>query len=676
MLLLMLLAGHRLLKEKNREAGLYKKEHSLFENIRICGPGAGSGRISEKEEKEDPGQASLLPADSRQIICLWPDEEDRWGAYIPSDLSERSYIRFEHFKTLVLKSGETDVPDLSVRSGDRVRWSDFPDGSVLHASAVGWNNKTLEEAEIVLYSADSVPTLYLSTSSGNMDAVNADKSVEEEGRYVFYSKEGKKDVSGRCRIHGRGNSSWKADKKQYSLNLASVRSVLGMEESEKFALIANHSDDSKLKNKAVFDLAAACGMPATPQNTYVNVYFNGIYNGLYLLAQRPNARGGSVRIGDLEEKNYQAALDSGEIEEKTGGTAKDDAEGGGSALAAEKKDSGSRPEPEDLFEKVDHTDRDGLEIHASSQKSVPENISGGYLLEMDGRYEDEKYWFSTDRHHFVVKYPQAAPLQEEEYIADYVRKAEKAFYQKDGVNPETGKSWEEYMDMDSWVKMYVMQDFMAQWDVESFSFFVFKKPDDPLLYCGPVWDFDLSMGATGLGSLPNIMRQSMWLSDHREGWLTQLDSHPSFSKEVKDFSKKEFYPALEKWLEGSDALIDSLETSAAMDCARWGEKNEFRESTHAIRDWLSGRMAFLRDYRDNPQEYCKVTLRYGFSDMDIYIRKGEKIGFVPVNKYGEHLYSSFRKKYGDVDGWTGEDGQRLTEDTVIDHDQVFIPFDE
>ena len=53
MLLLMLLAGHRLLKEKDREAGLYQKEHSIFENIRICGPGAGSGKISEKEEKED-----------------------------------------------------------------------------------------------------------------------------------------------------------------------------------------------------------------------------------------------------------------------------------------------------------------------------------------------------------------------------------------------------------------------------------------------------------------------------------------------------------------------------------------------------------------------------------------------------------------------------------------------
>ena len=177
MLLLMLLAGHRLLKEKDREAGLYQKEHSIFENIRICGPGAGSGRISEKEEKEDSEAITLLPADSRQMICLCRDEDERWAAYIPSDLSERSFIRFEHFRELILKTGEKDLPELSLRSGDRVPWSVYPDGSVLHATAVGWNNKTLEEAEIVLYSADSVPTFYLSTASGSMDAVNADKSV-------------------------------------------------------------------------------------------------------------------------------------------------------------------------------------------------------------------------------------------------------------------------------------------------------------------------------------------------------------------------------------------------------------------------------------------------------------------------------------------------------------------
>ena len=34
------------------------------------------------------------------------------------------------------------------------------------------------------------------------------------------------------------------------------------------------------------------------------------------------------------------------------------------------------------------------------------------------------------------------------------------------------------------------------------------------------------------------------------------------------------------------------------------------------------------------------------------------------------------KKYGNIDGWTCEDGSRLTPETVIDHDQVLTPIAE
>ena len=712
MVLALVLSGHRLLKERKRAAGLFSKEHSFFETIRICGQGTGGESLSGEKGDKDSSDDAALPDSCRQEVFLHSvNDGEGWKVYIPSDLADRSCLCFEHFKKLELKvlkadqegqedsrdekdsggetsgetggenavsAGEDDAPDPVVRSfmnGDWIRWSEFPDGALLHAAAIGWDDSTVEETEIELHYAREIPTLYLQTSSGSMDAINQDKTVEEEGRYVFYTETGSKDASGRCRIHGRGNSSWKADKKQYSLNLASPRSVLGIEESEKFALIANHSDSSYLKNRAVLDIAAACEMPATPQTVYVNVYFNGLYNGLYLLAQRPNAKGGSVKIGDLETDNYNAAVASGEIPRE------DTVPSSSSSEQAEDKNAGTSgqagggaAEAGELFDIIDLMDDAGLEIHASSQESVPDNISGGYLLEMDARYKEEKYWFSTDRHHFVVKYPESVPLREEEYIADYVRKAEKAFYQKDGINPDTGKSWQEYLDLDSWVRMYMLQDFTAQWDVESFSFFVFKNVDDPLLYCGPAWDFDLSMGATGLGSLPNVMRLSMWLRDHREGWLTQLESHAEFSKALDDFSFKVFYPAVERWLEESDSLISSLKSSAAMDCARWNEDNDFEESALKVRNWLDGRMAFLKDYRENPQDFCTVTLRYGFSDMDIYVRKGERMEFVPVREYGEHLYSSFRKKYGEIDGWIGEDGQIMTEDTIIDRDQVFTPF--
>lgn len=120
--------------------------------------------------------------------------------------------------------------------------------------------------------------------------------------------------------------------------------------------------------------------------------------------------------------------------------------------------------------------------------------------------------------------------------------------------------------------------------------------------------------------------------------------------------------------------MDRLHSSAAMDAYRWEEKNGFPEDAQAVRAWLLGRLDFYTEYEAFPERFCTVTFRYGFADMDVYIRRGSRIGFVPTEEFGEHLYKSFRKKYGEVDGWTAEDGTVLTEDTVIDSDQVFLPF--
>ncbi|MDO5132292.1 MAG: CotH kinase family protein [Eubacteriales bacterium] len=763
MLLCLFFAGQRKARETEKEAESYQAEHSLFENITICkagavgagGAAAGSQSVVSQESSSLENSASgknTLPADELPSslkageiripapgmeVSLYRRRQGKWVAYVPAEAARRGYIRFTRFAALALERVQDDSrissgPDhLLLKSGDRFPCGNpenssvnngstegsslkkgsaedifLENGSLWHAQALGSDGEVLEEADFVVYFAQEVPTLYVNTSSGNLEAVDADKSVREECRYVFYTADGKRDCGGRCVIHGRGNSSWKEDKKQYSLNLASAREVLGMSSSRKFALIANTSDPSNLRNKVTFDLSCLCGMASAPESVFVNVFFNGEYRGLYLLAQRPNAKGGSVHIADLETANKKVALfrlpEGGSTPEKNGQTRVPEINAADAETKAEAKtEEKTTPETDkvngkaasgdtDSPETVSRVDAGGLELHASAQEETPENITGGYLLEIDGRYEDEEYWFSTKTHHFVVKFPEAVPLREEEYIAGYVREAEAALFSADGINPDTGKSVEEYLDVDSWAKMYLMQDFMVQWDVESFSFFVYKDADDPLLYCGPVWDFDLSMGSTGLGRLPDVMQRSAWLRDHREGWLTELMKHKVFSDAVHKIAKEQFFPVLEEYLKGypekpsgSDteqnssgfaALQDALRSSSAMDSHRWGEADSFEESAEKLRAWLRGRAVFWQGYNDSPDAYCKVTFRYGFKDMDIYVRRGEQLGFVPTEEYGEYLYSSFRKKHGEIDGWTGEDGRVLTAETVINKDQVFLPF--
>ena len=640
--------------EEKDQSGL--KGYSLFEDIVIGDPGTGE---TANDKAEVP--------DALRQIRLFRTGEGKWAVWLPADLQENARISFTLFDSLRLDPADEKAGEpVTLHSRDMLAAGSMSNGSSWHAQALGKKGEVREEADIVFYCSGDIPSLYINTATGSLDAVDSDQSVREKCSYRVCAADGSGNTAGECEIHGRGNSSWKEDKKQYSLNLSADQALLGMEKSRKFALIANYSDSSFMRNKAAYDLAGLCGMPASPESVFVNVYFNGLYHGLYLMAQRPNAKGGSVRIAELEKANKAAAAQSPMMAQ----TQQAETESGGPSGTDNKTDT------------VDLVDADGLEIHAASRNAVPENITGGYLLEIDARYEEEDCWFSTKTHHFVVKYPENIPLKECEYIAGYMREAEAALCSGDGINPETGKSWEEYFDKDSWAAMYLLQDFMVQWDVESFSFFVYKDADDPHLYCGPVWDFDLSMGTTGLGNLPNVTRQSVWLKDHREGWLTEMEKFPAFSEEMERFAREQFFPTLKEYLEENSELPvpgmpdqgRKIASGVFMDARRWEREDAFETAFEALVTWMRGRSAFWQEYDKDPQSFCKVTLRYGFKDMDIYLPRGKAIGFVPTEEYGEHFYSSFRKKYGSIDGWYCEDGSVLTPETVIDKDQVLTPF--
>lgn len=95
-------------------------------------------------------------------------------------------------------------------------------------------------------------------------------------------------------IRGRGNFSWQLDKKSYHIRLDSKDNLLGIGDAEgkHWNLIANHCDQSLLRNHTALRFAAMMsGVGYSPACTSVEVYINGIYNGVYLLTE-------SIRVGD------------------------------------------------------------------------------------------------------------------------------------------------------------------------------------------------------------------------------------------------------------------------------------------------------------------------------------------------------------------------------------------
>ena len=90
-------------------------------------------------------------------------------------------------------------------------------------------------------------------------------------------------------IKGRGNTTWEQClKKSYTLKLSESAALCGMEPADKWCLLANEMDSTRILNKMIFDIAGEIGLDYSPESVWVDLYSNGFYEGQYLLTRKPD----------------------------------------------------------------------------------------------------------------------------------------------------------------------------------------------------------------------------------------------------------------------------------------------------------------------------------------------------------------------------------------------------
>ena len=528
------------------------------------------------------------------------------------------------------------------RAGDTL--PAFSPGEHYRFSILSGSGDSLGSEEVVFYYTENVPSMYVDTASGSMEAIDKDRHHEtsENAVYRIYHADGFPDSSGRCTIKGRGNSTWSQDKRPYNLNLKQENILLGLNSCRKYALIANFWDSTQTRQYYAFKTAERLGLPYTPQTVFVNLYLNGRYQSLYLLTQRLNVKGGTVQITDLDKANKKANPKLG------------------AGL------------PETVVMDTDDDDHDAL---AYAWENEPDNFTGGYLLEFQARYEKEDVWFKTDTLHISFKSPETPSVGEYEYISDYVREAEKALYSEDWTNPDTGLSVFDYFDMDSWARMYLIQDFFVQSDDEYYSFFFYKKANSPLLYCGPVWDFDLCLGNMNCGDYYKTSARTLWLKDGRKKWLHRLQQNPAFSELVADLYLSELEPIVRDLLDKEyEQMVAYLEPDTNLNYLRWHKNLNYQERTGWVRTLLETRVQFLHDYYTDPGSFHRLLFHFAWDDFSYYVKDGETMGFLPTYDYGEKQSTAQRNANGFITGWQDtSSGELLQPETPIYEDREFDP---
>ena len=268
-------------------------------------------------------------------------------------------------------------------------------------------------------------------------------------------------------IRGRGNSTWGPDKKPYKLKLDKKADLLGMGSDKHWILLVSYYDISMLRNKFTYWLGNVLGLEYTPKCEFVNVVMNGKYLGSYYLSEQVRVGKNRVNIDDLSADDESKAVTSGSA------------------------------------------------------------ITGGYLLSCEKA--DDRMNITTDKGmSFAIESPDFEDytnLEQYNYISDYLKQTEAAIYGK-GFKDSKGVSYEDYMDVDSAIDYYWVQEFSLNGDAFiSGSTYLYKKRDGKL-YWGPLWDFDyVAWGATEYTS-----NSVEGLNLDRNAWFTKLFANEKFRK--------------------------------------------------------------------------------------------------------------------------------------------------
>ena len=442
-------------------------------------------------------------------------------------------------------SGTTEVTfDISCSRGFRYIRYVGPAGQFCRMAEIKVEGTPGVGDDSKLWQVTELPTVVVNT-------VNSEEPYDKEhdivANIIIISENGATVLDKPGTIRERGNNSRSYPKKPWRLKFDKKTNVLDSPaKAKKWTLINNYGDKTLMRNILAFETAKALGMEFVPVARAVDVILNGEYKGTYQLCDQVEVNDGRVNVEEL--------------------TAAD-------------------------------TD--------------PEIIKGGYLVEVDAYANSEPSWFQSAHYNIpvTIKSPDEDEITaaQKNYITNLFNQIETAIKPStgyDAYDPVTG--YRRIFDTRSFIQHMLTNEVASNTDCY-WSTYMYKRRDDPKLYTGPVWDFDLGfendrrtfpvVQTCGNGFLWQAGRSSF--ANGMYNFVNRiLVTDPTTKAEIKEVwaeARRNGFSA-ESLLKRVDELAAQIDASQKLNFKRWPIlSTQVHENPRAAGSY-SGEVAWMKEY--------------------------------------------------------------------------------
>ena len=206
------------------------------------------------------------------------------------------------------------------------------------------------------------------------------------------------------------------------------------------------------------------------------------------------------------------------------------------------------------------------------------------------------------------------------------------------VSAETDLRNSEILDLDSWVRRYLIDEISGNSDSDLTSSYFYYS--DGKFFGGPIWDYDMVFGNSYRNQEPwsFVAKNPLRGERYHAMYYDCLYNNASFFQRVTELYREEFAPVLQEMIRhGIDDRLSAIEAASQMNSLRWKQMfDEWKITTagrgivrtpEELKAYFIRRTQFLDSAWLEKKDYCTVQFesKPGRLFWNISVEKGSRL---------------------------------------------------